>query len=343
VDLPEVVGELPEDLDGDGEADRLLYYRAGEAGAIVMAEVDARGRERLLLFEEPGSRKVAAMVRDLDGDSRYDDVTRFVDGSLAEIQIDQDRDGEPDFLQRFVDGREVHRESKAKKLGMRFRSAQIAQHDVQFGRFGVGRPDAYLQVHKNGELLFRTSAIHDTHFPTWNEGVAVDWRPGDRIDLLMWDQDRDVLWIENKDDFIDSMSIWDRPESGVYDFDRRRASMELRVEPTDRPEGYPLQSEAPPAENIFRDRPWMAPESRDVYLTANRMELQADVTDYLISEIGSQIIVRRILPRAGPTGWIASFAVQQLVFTPLVGEDGLSRSHRDPESGAVIPGQPPAE
>ena len=178
-------------------------------------------------------------------------------------------------------------------------------------------PDAYLRLKKNSRNIGRTSTSMDTYYPTWYEGVTLDYKFGDRVRLELWDED---LF---SDDLIDVYETAQLPTSGIYQFASRKAAVEVDVRPSTLPEGYQVAFDAPAVNaNIFRDHPTAVPVVADIVAGARGAEATTRAIQFVTKAVVLNVLLPRLLPRA--SGWqrfAAELVVEHGVLDPAMGLD----------------------
>ncbi len=312
--IPDVSGEVPRDLDGDGDFDRVAYYGPGSDTPVAVAEPvrGSRPPSQLVFTSQGAGSNALAIVRDLDGDGRFDERTEYEGQEISGFLTDVDGDAWPDV--RGIDfqphGFEFRQQALSGRLMMHVKGGVVGTNEDFFTD-----PDAYLILKKNSYQVGRTSADQDTHYPTWYQGIVLDYKHGDRVRLELWDED--FLF----DDFIDHYETTELPTSGVYEFSRRKAAVEIDVSPSRLPEGHQIAYDPPAVHpNVFRDRPTAVPEVADIIANARSSEATTRAIQWVTKAAVTEVLLPRLVPNAARWQvFLLQLVVEHAVLDPAMG------------------------
>ena len=329
---PEVAGEVPRDLDGDGRVDRAVYYGPDRDTPVAVAPPmrGSRPAAELAITSQPSAGGTPgtsangtsaggtpiAVLRDLNRDGSFDERVEYQNGSLSDLWTDVDGDAVPDVRGRlklnYRDAFELNQQPLSGRVMMQIKGGVIAAAQDFFSD-----PDAYLILKKNWSYLGRTSTSMDSYYPNWYEGIALDYKYGDRVRLELWDED---LF---DDDLIDIYETAQLPSSGVYQFANRKAAIEIDVRPSKLPEGHRVDFDAPLVNaNVFRDSPTAVPEVADIVAGARGAETTTRAIQWATKAAVIHVLLPRLLPKA--KGWqkfAAELVLEHAVLDPAMGLD----------------------
>lgn len=310
--VPAVHVEVPRDTDDDGRVDALLYYPADGGPLVAVASSggpQARVR-RLELTDAPGF--ATAILEDRDGDGVLDARTDYDDGAASRLVADVDRDRRPDVVRHFSGGQVVD-EALSGRVLVTINSGVIGSQEDWWSE-----PDGYVVVSRNGRRLGATDVADNTNYPSWHQGIVVDFKHRDAVELDLWDHDPG-WW--NDDDHIDTWRFHELPESGAYRGRAGRAALDLTVSPSTLPEGYRVRTRAlQTAENVFLAHPLGMPEMSDIIARAEAAQTRVLVIQVVTEIAVTQLLLPRLLPAATPIRlFMAELVVSQVVLPPAFG------------------------
>jgi hypothetical protein len=310
--LPATCGELPVDLTGDGVVDEYQY--SDSTGTIIgYTPVSDPGE---VTFTSPeDSRLVRIVARDSDRNGRFDEViTR--QGTAFVLTKDVDDDARPDLRLHIANGVVTREEALSGRIAMRVASAAIAARNQ--GLF-EGAPDVYLLTFKNGEQLRRSRTV-TSRFPTWQEGVVIDYRHRDEVVVQVWDED--IHW----HDFLGAVR-WDTlPVTDFVTTGDGQAVLEVLVTPSTKPEGFAFVAPSPRA-NPFTQGPIGVPAVDRIVADAKRLDSQQAMYMAFAQMAATELAVMTLVPRASwPVQMAAALAldltVMNKIFAPAPAEGG---------------------
>ncbi len=317
IQAPQVAGELPRDLDGDGRVDHAVYYGPDHGTPVAVAPPKRGARppaELAITSRSPAGGAAVAVLRDLDRDGSFDERIEYRGGNLSDLWTDVDGDSMPDVrgIEFNRDAFEFNQQSLSGRVMMHVKGGVIAAAQDFFSD-----PDAYLILRKNWAYVGSTSTSLNTYYPTWHQGIVLDYQYGDRVRLELWDED---LF---DDDLIDVYETTQLPATGIYQFAGRKAAVEIDVTPARLPEGHHVEFDAPlVSSNVFRENPTAVPEVADIVAGARGAEATTRAVQWVTKAAVVHVLLPRLLP--GATGWqrfAAELVVEHAVLNPAMGLD----------------------
>lgn len=279
---PKADGMLPKDTNGDGRADMYAFFPRNVDTPIAYGERQTRGR----VFVTDTGGKVTALIRDHDGSGNYDERTDYGEENASQMLVDIDEDARPDVQRLFQDKESFTDKALSGRISMVMESGVIVVSTDPFNK-----PDAYVKFFKNRYYLGRTDEDPNSNFPIWNQGVVIDYKHGDMIELQVWD--KDLIY----DDLIDVYQVESFPESGTYKFFQRKAAIKMVVSPSTLDEGHRVSLNTPiPNNNIFRDFPSQVPEFGDMIAGAYSAERAVQLRKDMAIWVSVNILIPRLFP-----------------------------------------------
>ena len=284
--LPIVRGEMPQDSNGDGSADLLVYY---DDNAAPTGWMDLRNR-RQVAFTLPPNEKVASIViRDRGLGADFDEWIRFEGEGNSTSILDVNGDARPDLRLTYHDFELIREEPLSGRVLVHVKSGVI--RDDQDPLLG-GLTDPYIWFSLDGRPVWRTATQQGTQFPTWSEALVIDYRFGDRVRLDLFDED--LVF----DDWMDWFVFDSLPTSGFVLMEQGKAALDIDVFPSRLEEGHVVVFDQPQA-NVFRDMPPTGiPEIDELVQTAQQAEVDAEVMAIVGRIAASEILIMALLPEA---------------------------------------------
>ncbi len=311
--LPRPKGEVPEDLNDDGWVDRFAYFSDDGKTVVVYSRVNrGAGRPELQLMAPDGVR-VSGIVRDLDRDGQYDELTAY-EGDASQVLVDIDSDQRLDLTIDRQAGREIRRKAHSGKVKVTLKDAVIKDnYDWPTGT------DAYGVAYKNGRRVLVSRTEWNDFYPTFHDGFVAHFRRGDKLEIQLWDEDH-----INKDDFIGYAIIRGLPESGVLALRQRqrgevKALLRISVRPSTLPVGHTFSNPILDDYNEFRDDRLSNLKYSDVIAGARLQEERTRVAMMLTRVAVAELLVNLLLPEASLVAHlVGATAIDSLIVVPIL-------------------------
>jgi len=141
-----------EDRDRDGRADRWVYESDGRKRELL--DEDGDGQAERTVYYEPDGKTIARVDEDTDGDGEVDSWSTYQGGTLARRRADTDHDGEPDTWTTYdAKGKMARHEQDANGDGVRdtvdyYTAGKMARRTEDAD--GDGRPERITHFDEKG-------------------------------------------------------------------------------------------------------------------------------------------------------------------------------------------------